>query len=186
MTKPTPTYNAGLIIKALAFAAHKHRDQRRKDVSASPYINHPIALADVLCNEGGITDENVLCTALLHDTVEDTETTPEELTQLFGKTISELVMELTDDKTLPKAERKRLQIEHAPHASYQAKLVKLADKISNLRDIAATPPEGWDFQRKQEYFDWAKAVVDQVRGTNASLEGIFDAIYTKGLGEIPS
>jgi len=180
MNTPTPNYNTGLILKALAFAAHKHRDQRRKDVEASPYINHPIALADLLCNEGGITDENVLCAALLHDTVEDTETTPEELTQVFGKTISALVMELTDDKALPKAERKRLQIEHAAHASHQAKLVKLADKISNLRDIVASPPSDWDFQRKQEYFDWAKKVVDQVRGTNADLEGVFDGIYDKG------
>ena len=180
MNKPISTYNTGLILKALAFAAHKHRDQRRKDVKASPYINHPIALADILCNEGGITDENVLCTALLHDTVEDTETTPAELTQLFGKTVSDLVMELTDDKTLPKAERKRLQIEHAAHASYQAKLVKLADKISNLRDIAATPPADWDMNRKQEYFNWAKKVVDQIRGTNVDLERIFDAIYAKG------
>src|SRR5450759_2897252 len=176
MNKPISTYNTGLIIKALAFAAHKHRDQRRKDVKASPYINHPIALADVLCNEGGITDENVQCTALLHDTVEDTETTPEELTQVFGKAISDLVMELTDDKALPKADRKRLQLEHAAHASHQAKLVKLADKISNLREIVTSPPDGWDFRRKQEYFDWAKAVVDQVRGTNANLERIFDAI----------
>jgi guanosine-3',5'-bis(diphosphate) 3'-pyrophosphohydrolase len=145
-----------------------------------------IALADVLCNEGGITDENVLCTALLHDTVEDTETTPEELTQIFGKAISDLVMELTDDKELPKAERKRLQIEHAAHASHQAKLVKLADKISNLRDIAATPPADWDMNRKQEYFNWAKKVVDQIRGTNVDLEGIFDSIYKKGLGGISS
>lgn len=180
MTKPTSTYNTGLILKALAFAAHKHRDQRRKDVEASPYINHPIALADVLCNEGGITDENVLCTALLHDTVEDTETTPEELTQVFGKAISDLVMELTDDKALPKADRKRLQIEHAAHASHQAKLVKLADKICNLRDIVSHPPEDWDLKRKQEYFDWAKKVVDQVRGSNAALEETFDKIYTKG------
>jgi len=180
MTKPTPAYNTGLILKALAFAAHKHRDQRRKDVEASPYINHPIALADVLCNEGGINDENVLCAALLHDTVEDTKTTPEELTQVFGKTISDLVMELTDDKDLPKAERKRLQIEHATHASHQAKLVKLADKICNLRDIIASPPEGWNLKRKEEYFDWAKKVVDQVRGTNATLEVIFYSIYTKG------
>ena len=183
MTKPTPTYNTGLILKALAFAAHKHRDQRRKDVEASPYINHPIALADVLCNEGGITDENVLCAALLHDTVEDTETTPEELTHVFGKTISDLVMELTDDKDLPKAERKRLQIEHAAHASHQAKLVKLADKICNLRDIVSHPPDGWDLKRKQAYFDWAKKVIDKIRGTNVALEGIFDAIYDNGLAE---
>jgi len=175
------TYNTGIILKALAFAAYKHRDQRRKDVNASPYINHPIALADVLCNEGGITDETVLCAALLHDTVEDTKTTPEELTEKFGKIISGIVMEVTDDKKNDKAERKRLQIEHATYASYQAKLVKLADKISNLRDIVSCPPDGWDIQRKQEYFDWAKKVIDQVRGTNTVLEKIFDEIYTKGL-----
>src|SRR5450631_2287774 len=106
MNKPSSNYNTGLILRALAFAAHKHRDQRRKDVKASPYINHPIALADVLCNEGGIIDENVLCAALLHDTVEDTETTPAELTENFGKIISAIVMEVTDDKNIEKAERK--------------------------------------------------------------------------------
>jgi guanosine-3',5'-bis(diphosphate) 3'-pyrophosphohydrolase len=180
MNSPNTTYDAGLILKALAFAACKHRDQRRKDLEASPYINHPIALANILCNEGGITDENVLCAALLHDTVEDTETSPEELTDVFGKTISDLVMELTDDKTLPKAERKRLQIEHAAHASSKAKLVKLADKISNLRDIASSPPAGWDLARKQEYFDWARKVVDGVRGVHAKLESVFDEAYTKG------
>lgn len=177
MNKPSSTYNTGLVLKALAFAANKHRDQRRKDNNASPYINHPIALATVLCNEGGITDVNVLCAALLHDTIEDTETTPTELTKLFGKTISDLVMEVTDDKSLPKAERKRLQIEHAANASYEAKLVKLADKISNLRDIANCPPADWDSNRKQEYFDWAKKVIDQIRGTSAVLERIFDELY---------
>lgn len=117
MNKLTNVSEISIILKALSFAAYKHRDQRRKDVNASPYINHPIALANVLCNEGGITDEDVLCAALLHDTVEDTETTPEELTKLFGKTISNIVMEVTDDKALPKTERKRLQIEHVAHAS---------------------------------------------------------------------
>lgn len=180
MNNPSSTNNINLILKALAFAAHKHRDQRRKDVNASPYINHPIALASVLNNEGGITDENVLCAALLHDTVEDTETTPAELAVFFGKAIADIVMEVTDDKLLPKEMRKLLQIEHAAHASFQAKLVKLADKISNLRDIASCPPADWDSKRKQEYFDWAKKVVDQVRGTNVSLERIFDEVYAKG------
>src|SRR5713101_8757667 len=125
-----------LLLKALAFAAHKHRDQRRKDAQASPYINHPIALADVLVNEGGVTDVEVLCAALLHDTVEDTATTHEELANAFGSRIARIVAEVTDDKTLPKAERKRLQIEHAPSISREAKLVKLADKLCNLRDVA--------------------------------------------------
>lgn len=181
MSETNGSQDVGLIFRALAFSAHKHRDQRRKDASASPYINHPIALANVLSNEGGITDSNVLCAALLHDTVEDTETTPEELTETFGKVIADIVMEVTDDKSLLKAERKRLQIEHAVHASSQAKLVKLADKISNLRDIVACPPADWGADRKQAYFDWAKKVVDQVRGSSAALEQIFDEIYLAGL-----
>ncbi|MGH8733189.1 MAG: HD domain-containing protein, partial [Burkholderiales bacterium] len=98
-----------LLLRALAFAAHKHRDQRRKDAAASPYINHPIALADVLVNEGGVTDVEVLCAALLHDTVEDTATTLEELEETFNPRIARIVAEVTDDQNLPKAERKRLQ-----------------------------------------------------------------------------
>jgi guanosine-3',5'-bis(diphosphate) 3'-pyrophosphohydrolase len=124
---------------------------------------------------------NVLCASLLHDTVEDTETTAAELTDIFGKTISDIVLEVTDDKALPKAERKRAQIEHAAHISNPAKLVKLADKISNLRDIVESPPADWDVARKHEYFNWAKKVVDQVRGTNSALEKIFDDIYTHGV-----
>jgi len=168
-----------LVLKALAFAAHKHRDQRRKDVEASPYINHPISLANILTNDGSVTDVEVICAALLHDTIEDTDTTPEELEREFGQAIKLIVMEVTDDKTLPKAERKRLQIEHAAHASHKAKLVKLADKITNLRDVANSPPANWPLERRQEYFDWAKQVVDQVRGVNAKLEAVFDSAYAK-------
>ena len=166
-----------LLLKALAFAAHKHRDQRRKDPEASPYINHPIALADVLVNEGGVTDFEVLCAALLHDTVEDTDTTPEELTEAFGARIAAIVAEVTDDTRLAKAERKRLQIEHAGTLSRQAKLVKLADKICNLRDVAQRPPASWDLARRREYFDWAKRVVDGLRGVHPKLEEIFDEAY---------
>jgi guanosine-3',5'-bis(diphosphate) 3'-pyrophosphohydrolase len=168
-----------LLLKALAFAAHKHRDQRRKDAEASPYINHPIALADVLVNEGGVTDYEVLCAALLHDTVEDTATTHQELVDAFGTRIARIVAEVTDDKDLPKHERKRLQIEHAPHLSGEAKLVKLADKICNLRDVVERPPAKWDLARRREYFDWAKQVVDGLRGAHARLEAAFDAAYEK-------
>jgi guanosine-3',5'-bis(diphosphate) 3'-pyrophosphohydrolase len=166
-----------LLLKALAFAAHKHRDQRRKDAEASPYINHPIALADVLVNEGGVTDVEVLCAALLHDTVEDTATTHEELVEAFGSRIARIVAEVTDDTRLAKAERKRLQIEHAARLSPEAKLVKLADKICNLRDVAERPPSGWDLARRREYFDWAKRVVDNLRGVHPRLEGAFDAAH---------
>ncbi|AGA33744.1 Metal dependent phosphohydrolase [Thioalkalivibrio nitratireducens DSM 14787] len=169
--------NEGLILRALAFAAHKHRDQRRKDADASPYINHPIALADILANEAGVTDPAVLCAAILHDTIEDTETTLEELEDAFGPEIATIVAEVTDDKTLPKDQRKQLQVEHAAHASPRAKLVKLADKIANLRDIAATPPADWSTERKREYFDWARQVVDRTRDASPGLGQLFDQVH---------
>ena len=168
-----------LILKALNFAAQKHKDQRRKDAAASPYINHPIGLANILCNEGYVTEIEVICAALLHDTIEDTQTTAEELDVEFGPSIREIVMEVTDDKSIPKSQRKRLQIEHAAHISDKAKLVKLADKISNLRDVAHSPPPDWSLDRRQQYFDWAKAVVDQLRGVHPTLEAVFDAAYAE-------
>lgn len=167
------------VISAISFAADKHRNQRRKDIEASPYINHPIALANILANEAGIEDEKVLVAAILHDTIEDTETTAQELADLFGDDVTAIVLEVTDDKSLPKAERKRLQVEHAPTISRRAKLVKLADKIANLRDIASSPPADWPHQRQQEYFDWAKAVVDGLRGIHPTLERIFDEAYKR-------
>jgi guanosine-3',5'-bis(diphosphate) 3'-pyrophosphohydrolase len=166
-----------LLFRALAFAAHKHRDQRRKDAQASPYINHPIALAEVLAGEGRVTDAEVLAAALLHDTIEDTDTSFEELEREFGERIAGMVMEVTDDKELEKSERKRLQIEHAAGISPGAKLVKLADKICNLRDVADRPPAQWDLRRRQEYFEWAKKVIDQLRGAHPGLEATFDAVY---------
>jgi guanosine-3',5'-bis(diphosphate) 3'-pyrophosphohydrolase len=166
-----------LLMDALAFSAYKHRNQRRKDVEASPYINHPIALARVLAVEGQITDHKTLAAAILHDTLEDTETTYEELKEKFGRTVAETVREVTDDKTLPKKDRKQLQIEHAKHLSRRARLVKLADKTCNVRDMSAHPPHGWPLERRREYFDWAKRVVEQIRGTHEQLEAAFDEAF---------
>lgn len=166
-----------MLSRALAFAARKHRDQRRKDISASPYINHPIALMDVLVSEGGVERVEILCAALLHDTLEDTETTTEELQEMFGETVTRIVMEVTDDITLPKLERKQAQIAHASHLSPAAKAVKLADKISNLRDVEHSPPAGWSLARRQQYYDWAKAVIDALRGEHPELEAVFDRQY---------
>jgi guanosine-3',5'-bis(diphosphate) 3'-pyrophosphohydrolase len=177
---PSPsTDTLSLIVRALDFAAEKHRDQRRKDADASPYINHPIALANVLVNEGGINDPLVIATGLLHDTVEDTETTFGELEEEFGKEIADVVREVTDDKTLPKAERKARQVAHAREASHAARLVKLADKICNLRDMMGHPPEGWDLARRIEYFEWARQVVDNVAGTHPGLEKGFRQAYER-------
>lgn len=169
----------GAFVKAVAFAADKHRNQRRKDAEASPYINHPIALANVLANEGGVDDVTVLCAAVLHDTIEDTETTPEELQAIFGPKVASVVMEVTDDKSLEKSVRKQRQVEHAPHMSREAKLVKLADKISNLRDIIASPPADWSAERKQAYFEWAARVVAGLRGVHPGLESVFDGLYAR-------
>ena len=177
--KGKPEKDLALLFRALAFAAHKHRDQRRKDAEASPYINHPIALAEVLAGEGGVADAEVLAAALLHDTIEDTDTSRAELEREFGERIAAMVMEVTDDKALPKAERKRLQIVHAADISPGAKLVKLADKICNLRDVADRPPAQWDLQRRQEYFEWARQVIDQLRGVHPALEAAFDAAYER-------
>jgi guanosine-3',5'-bis(diphosphate) 3'-pyrophosphohydrolase len=163
-------------IAAVAFAAEKHRTQRRKDAEASPYINHPIALANVLANEGDVQDLNVLCAAVLHDTIEDTETTAEELASLFGAMVTSIVVEVTDDKSLAKEVRKQRQVEHASLISHDAKLVKIADKICNLRDILASPPADWSAERKQRYFDWAAQVVGGLRGVHPGLEAVFDGL----------
>lgn len=165
------------VVRAAAFAATKHRNQRRKDAEASPYINHPLALAQVLAAEAGVTDAATICAALLHDTIEDTDTTAAELVKEFGAEIAAIVEEVTDDKRLSKAERKRLQVEHAAHISDKAKRVKLADKICNLRDVANAPPADWSIERRREYFDWARSVVDRLRGVDPRLEAIFDQAF---------
>ncbi len=168
-----------LIIGALAFAARKHRFQRRKDADASPYINHPIAVASILVVEAAIDDPEVVCAALLHDTVEDTKTTTEELVENFGPAIAGIVAEVTDDKSLPKQERKRRQITHAPKLSAKAQQVKFADKIANLRDVVDAPPANWSLARKQEYFDWAKDVVDALPARNPKLRALFEHMYAR-------
>ena len=161
------------LFQALSFAADKHRDQRRKGVDAVPYINHPIEVAELLLRVGKIDDPDILAAAVLHDTLEDTETTPDELEQLFGAQVCRYVQEVSDDKTLPKAARKSLQIEHAGQLSKGAKLIKLADKIANINDIAANPPADWPVQRRLEYLDWAEQVVMGLQGVNSALGELF-------------
>jgi len=171
-------------IEAAYFSAKKHRDQKRKGNDASPYINHPLEVANLLANVGKIEDYDVLIGAILHDTVEDTETTKEEIAELFGETVCGYVLEVTDDKSLPKAERKQLQIEHAPHLSNGAKLIKLCDKISNIRDVMENPPDFWDDERRLQYVEWGKKVVAGLRGVNENLEKHFDELTEKATEQI--
>lgn len=166
--------NSAKLLRAITFAAEKHRDQRRKDAGASPYINHPIGVATVLATEGNVSDEVTLLAATLHDTVEDTKTTFAELEEHFGPEVANLVRELTDDKSLEKMERKRLQIDHAAHSSNTAKQLKIADKICNIRDIADSPPSDWPLQRRLEYLLWSEKVVAGCRGINPALDQAFD------------
>ena len=169
-----------LILKATHFAAKKHRDQRRKDEDASPYINHPISVAKIISEIGNVEDPEVLAAALLHDTIEDTETTVDELIDNFGERVCSLVQEVTDDKTLPKLERKQKQIDHAKEISGDAALIKLGDKISNVTDITNTPPTDWDNERRLEYFEWAEEVINNCPKVNTSLEKYFKDSIQKG------
>ncbi|MBL0173907.1 MAG: bifunctional (p)ppGpp synthetase/guanosine-3',5'-bis(diphosphate) 3'-pyrophosphohydrolase [Ignavibacteria bacterium] len=174
MTTPLP------LLRALRFAADQHRFQKRKDASGSPYINHPIAVATLLAETGGITEDVLLLAAVLHDTVEDTETTLDDLAAMFGEDVASLVAEVTDDKSLPKDERKELQVQHARAASPRAKQLKIADKVCNLRDVTYHPPVGWSLRRRREYFDWAERVVAGCRGVNPALDAAFDEALAAG------
>jgi len=179
------THDLPRLIAALHYAAHQHRDQRRNDEDETPYINHPISLLHVLNVEAGITDRDVLIAAVLHDIIEDCsgphqmyiEDRRSEIREQFGDTVLLLVDGVTDDKSLSKEARKQRQIEKGPHLPLGAKLVKLADKTVNLRDITATPPADWSPERRTAYFDWAAKVVEGLRGSHAGLEELFDEAW---------
>ncbi|CAM4882870.1 unnamed protein product [Rotaria socialis] len=188
-------------MQALQFAAHKHRFQKRKDPDQTPYINHPIGVAHILSNEAGVTDSDILAAALLHDTIEDTQTTFDELQQEFGPRIAVysiknilsnlefylsnlfelfiigIVAELTDDKNLPKAERKRLQIANADKLTLDAVIVRLADKIYNLRDLNRCTPVGWSDERVKDYFEWSSKIAPQLFGRNAQLDAVLKELF---------
>ncbi len=172
--------NISQLLRALRFSAGKHRDQRRKNREASPYINHPIEVAETLARIGGVEELAVLQAAILHDTIEDTETSGADIEQSFGREVRELVEAVSDDKSLPKQERKQRQVEHAPQLSRGAKLIKLADKICNVSDLALSPPADWDQARLLAYLDWAEQVMVGLRGTNEALELTLDRALADG------
>jgi len=171
--------NLNKLLEAASFAAKKHRNQKRKGSDAEPYINHPLEVANLLANIGKVEDYNILIAAILHDTIEDTETTKEEIIGRFGEEVCSYVLEVTDDKSLPKQVRKQKQVEHAPHLSYGAKQIKLGDKISNITDVTNNPPHDWSKQRRIEYVEWGEKVVAGLRGVNKELEDFFDQTAKK-------
>jgi (p)ppGpp synthase/HD superfamily hydrolase len=172
------------VLGAAQFAALRHAQQKRKGAAGEPYVNHLIEVAGLVAEALAEADTNVVTAALLHDTIEDTTTTREELVERFGADVADLVVELTDDKSLPKEERKRLQIENAPKKSRRAQTIKLADKISNLRAILASPPVDWDVQQQKEYFTWAKRVVDGFAEPNAVLKAEFEKTFRRFGGTV--
>ena len=172
------------LLQAVDFAAKKHKNQRRKGADEQPYINHPIEVAEQIARVGKVSDINILLAAILHDTVEDTDATPEEIEAMFGSEVRGMVLEVTDDKNLSKPRRKELQIEHSPHLSFGAKHVKLSDKISNIRDVMQNPPPFWSTERRLEYLAWGEKVVRGLRGVNADLEKMFDELIAEGRAKI--
>jgi len=160
------------ILQAAQYASEKHAGHKRK--GGEPYINHLIEVAHLVSTALSEPDANVVAAAFLHDTIEDAGVTAAELTERFGQNVTDLVLEVTDDKSLPKEERKRLQIEHAPKLSVRAQVIKLADKISNLRSIISSPPPDWDYERKKQYFEWGKQVVDGLTAPNPILKEEFE------------
>jgi GTP diphosphokinase / guanosine-3',5'-bis(diphosphate) 3'-diphosphatase len=177
--------DTAILLRALEYAADRHRNQRRKDLGQTPYVNHLIVVADLLAETGGVSDPAVLAAAVLHDVVEDAGVTSAEVAERFGPDVAGLVAEVTDDKTLEKNERKRLQVEHAPHLTQRAKLIKLADKIANVTDVIERPPAGWTRRRRAEYLAWSAAVVAGCRGVNEGLERRFDEVLERGRARYP-
>lgn len=165
------------ILSAARFAAEKHAQQKRKGENGEPYFNHLLEVAELITASNPHLDVELIMAAFLHDTVEDTGVTLQELEQRFGKDVAELVAEVTDDKSLPKETRKQLQVEHTPEKSPRAQTLKLADKISNLRAIISSPPVGWSMERKRQYFEWAKQVVSGIASPNEYLKSEFDKAY---------
>src|SRR5262249_55024318 len=156
------TENLSLILRSMKFAATKHRDQRRKGKEASPYINHPIAVAEMLHTIGGVSDVATLAAAILHDTIEDVGATPDEIKMEFGEEELSILLEVTDDKSLSKPELISIGLETDSNQALGARQIKIADKISNIYDITHTPPHKWSVERKQEYLDSTEKLVDRL------------------------
>ena len=162
------------VLRAADAAARWHVHQRRKGAAEEPYINHLLEVATLVAEATEGKDPDLVVAALLHDAIEDQEVPRGVIAHAFGEGVAKLVEEVTDDKNLEKQERKRLQIEHSHKKSQRAKILKLADKTSNLRAIAASPPPDWSVKRRLEYVEWARKVSEGLIGVSEWLEQEFD------------
>lgn len=171
-----------LVTRAALYASEAHAHHRRKGVAAEPYVNHLAEVAMLLAGAGA--DANLIAAGYLHDTLEDTEVTYPDLVGAFNEDIASLVQHATDDDSLAKAVRKSLQIERAPHLPVRAQMLRICDKISNLRALQSSPPAGWSVERRLEYFEWARQVVAGCRGADQSLADLFDVTYREGIASI--
>ena len=182
--------NWNKVITALEFAAQRHKGQTRKGKNKSPYINHPISVMSTL-SKFGEDSENLLAAAALHDVIEDTAKQKEEIARLssiiedrFGSIVLKIVLEVSDDKSLPYQERKHLQVINTPQLSDDAKKLKIADKTCNISDLMMDPPLGWSKERKIAYLEWAKQVIEGARGVNYKLEKHFDAMVQESYNKL--
>ena len=180
----TSNIHVDAILEAAIFATCKHQGHIRKDEQASPYITHPLTVAREIYAIGKVSDQQILVAAILHDTLEDTKTTKDELRNLFGEDVLSIVLEVTDNKSLEKVRRKQCQVIHAPQLSYAARIIKIADKLVNCRDILHMPPKDWTLVRRQEYIQWAADVLAKIRGTNPPLEAAFDKMAAQAEAEL--
>lgn len=189
MDHPNEAGGSVLLLRAAVFAARVHAGHRRKGAAGEPYVNHVLEVAQILA-ENGAPEEAVIA-GLLHDTVEDSDQDPDPITHArlgaeFGAAVAGIVAEATDDKSLPKETRKALQVKHAPAKSDSAKMLKLADKISNLRAIAGSPPANWEHARRVEYVGWAGRVAVGLKGVNPALDALFEQTYRAAVARLAS
>lgn len=162
------------VLRAADAAARWHVHQRRKGAAEEPYVNHLLEVAMLVAEATNGQDPDLVIAALLHDAIEDQEVPRSVIAEMFGEQVTALIEEVTDDKTVEKQERKRRQVETAARKSQRAKILKLADKTSNLNAVAASPPPDWTVKRRLEYVRWAREVAAGLKGVSSWLEEEFE------------
>jgi len=162
--------DAEAVLGAAIFATEKHKSQVRSNEKKTPYIIHPIEVADLVMKIGHVYDKDVLITALLHDVMDDTQTTYEQITSLYGTKVSSYLEEMTSKQGLSLKEQKKQQIMQAFRQNPSVAIIKLSDKLSNLKTLATSPPPSWSRDRIDQYFQWAQTVIENLPESNQLLK----------------